>query len=96
KLPITLSFRYALFNTTYNTRIYAYENDILYAFSIPAYFYQGTRFYANIKYSLAKKVDFWLRWSQFYYPNLETISSGLNEIKGNTKSEIKAQLRIRF
>lgn len=97
RLPITMAFRFSLFDTdTYNSRIYAYENDILYAFSIPAYFYRGKRYYLTLKYHIAKNVDMWLRFSQWYYDNKDVISSGMNEIQGHTKSEVKAQLRIKF
>ncbi len=96
QIPLSLSFRFAIFNTSFNTRIYAYENDILYAFSIPAYFYKGSRIYANLKYTIVKNVDIWLRWSQFYYPYRQEISSGLNNIQGNFKSQVKVQLRVKF
>lgn len=95
--PWSLSLRYAIFDTdTYNARIYAYESDVLYAFSIPAYSGKGTRFYANLKYHIARGVDVWLRWSQWFYTDRNVISSGLEEIEGNKRSEIKAQLRLRF
>ena len=97
KLPLTFNLRFAIFNTdTYNARIYAYESDMLYAFSIPAYYSNGTRFYFNVKYSITKNIDFWLRYSQTYYSDTDVISSGLSEIHGDTKSEIKAQLRIKL
>jgi len=92
-----MNLRFAVFDTdTYNARIYAYESDMLYNFSIPAYYSQGTRFYLNLKYSVTKYLDFWIRYSQSYYSDLDVISSGLSEIQGNTKSEIKAQIRIRL
>ena len=97
RIPLTTNIRFAVFDTdTYNARIYAYESDMLYAFSIPAYYSQGTRFYINLKYSVTKNIDFWIRYSQTYYSDLNVISSGLSEIQGNTKSEIKAQVRIRL
>lgn len=96
-VPLMLSFRYAFFDTdSYDSRIYAYENDILYAFSIPAYYYNGSRTYLTLKYTLSDNIDMWLRWGQFYYSNVNVISSGLSEIQGNTKSEVKAQIRIKF
>jgi len=96
-IPLSLNFRYALFNTdTYNTRIYAYEKDVLYAFSIPAYYSKGSRFYLNIKYTIHNYLDIWLRYSQTYFADKNTISSGLNEIYGNTKSEIKVQIQFKF
>lgn len=97
KLPISLAFRFALFQTdSYNTRIYAYENDVLYAFSIPAYYNRGKRLYLTLKYHISNRIDLWLRYSQWYYDDIKIISSGMNEIQGHTKSEVKAQLRITF
>ncbi len=95
--PISLTLRYALFVTdSYDSRIYSYENDLLYTWSIPAYSSRGYRYYIMLKWRLWRKTDLWLRWSQWNYSNRNTISSGSSEILGNKKSEIKAQLRIRF
>src|SRR6185436_18252229 len=45
----TVSFRYVLFDSdSYDSRIYTYENDVLYAFSIPSYYYRGSRYYAVV------------------------------------------------
>jgi hypothetical protein len=97
KLPLTLSMRYAIFETDgFDSRLYAYENDVLYFFSIPALFNRGTRFYINLKYSLGKKVDIWLRYAQTYYNDRTTISSGNTLIDGNTRSDVRAQIRLKF
>lgn len=97
RIPLTANIRFAVFDTdTYNARIYAYESDMLYAYSIPAYYSKGTRFYINVKYSVTKNIDLWIRYSQTYFSDLNVISSGLSEIQGNTKSELKAQVRIRL
>lgn len=95
KIPLSLNIRYAIFDTdSYDSRIYAYESDILYAFSIPAYYSKGTRMYLNLKYTLADFMDIWVKYSQTYYSDKDEISSGLTQINGNTKSEIKVQLRL--
>lgn len=95
--PISFSLRYALFDTdSYNSRIYAYENDVLYAFSIPAFNGRGTRFYITSKYRIKRGVDLWIRFAQTYYTERTSIGSGKDEIEGNTRSEIKAQLRLKF
>lgn len=95
--PFDVSLRYAIFDTdTYDERLYAYENDVLYAFSIPSYYYQGSRFYCVLRYELNQQLDFWLRFSQTFYNNQTTVGSGLDESTGNTRSEFKAQLRFRF
>jgi len=95
--PFSFSFRYALFDTdSYNSRIYSYENDVLYFFTIPAYSNRGTRTYLTARYKVRRGIDVWLRWSQWYYNNVNVIGSGQNEIIGNTKTEIRAQVRFKF
>jgi hypothetical protein len=97
KLPFSLSARYALFQTdSYDSRIYAYENDVLYSYSIPAYYYQGSRFYIMAKVRLQRHLDFWIRYSITNYSNQKVVSTGLNEIPGNHKSDLKLQLRLKF
>lgn len=89
--------RYALFDTdSYNARIYAYENDFLYLFSVPAYYNRGSRAYIMLRYKFNKKFDLWLRVSRWVYDNVDAISSGLNEIEGNTRTDVKAQLIIKL
>lgn len=96
-LPFDLSLRYALFDTdSYDTRIYTYENNALYVFAIPAYYYQGSRAYAMIRYSFLKHCDLWLRYGVFIYNNRSSISSGAEEIVGSKKSDLTVQLRIKF
>jgi len=95
--PFTFSLRYGIFDTdSYNSRIYAYENDVLYSYSIPAYYNRGTRTYLTVKYNVKRGIDVWLRYGLFYYDNIDVISSGLEEIQGNHKQEIKAQIRFKF
>lgn len=95
--PWAVSLRYAVFDTdSYDERLYAYENDVLYAYSIPAYYYRGSRAYVLVKYSLGRNVDIWLRYAQTFYDNKTVIGSGLDEIQGRVKSEVKAQVRIKF
>ncbi len=95
--PLTLNWRIALFDAPYNARLYAYENDVLYAFSVPAYFYKGMRTYLLIRYDVNRKISLWLRLASTSYFDRQVISGGsLNEIQGNTKSEVKIQLRIRL
>ena len=96
-VPITVTARFSMFDTdSYNSRIYAYESDLLYSYSIPGHYYSGTRAYVMLRYTIIRGVDLWLRYSQTYYDDRSEIGSGLKTIKGNTKSEIKTQLRIKF
>ncbi|KLT67133.1 helix-hairpin-helix domain-containing protein [Pedobacter sp. BMA] len=91
------NIRLAYFNTpSYNSRIYAYEDDVLYNFAFGMYSGKGYRSYLNLRYRLAKKLDVWTRYAIFIYGNTETVGTYLDEIQGNKKSEIKIQLRYRF
>ena len=95
--PVSFSIRYVNFDTdNYDTRIYAYENDIPGVFSIPSYYYQGRRVYFLVKYHFARGIDFWVRYGTTYYDNKEEVGSGYDVIAKNHKSELKLQLRIGF
>ncbi len=80
----------------YNSRLYAYENDVLYSFSIPVFYDKGLRYYININYDFNKKITLWIKWAQSLYKNKTLIGSGLDEIRGGTKSEIKLQVQYNF
>lgn len=91
------SGRMALFEAEdSDNRQYVYERDVLYAFSIPAYNYQGVRQYLMVQYSLSEAVDLWLRWARFQYYNREEVGSGQEVSQGPTRSEVKWMLRWRF
>jgi len=95
--PVSGVIRLQYFETdSYNSRIYAYENDVLYSFSIPAFSDQGFRYYLTLNYDLTRKIAVWLRWAQTIYQNRNTIGSGLDEITGNRRSEAKIQVRWIF
>ena len=63
-LPFSLTFRYAIFDAKdYNARVYAYENDVLYSFSVPA----------------------------MYGNDRNTVGTGLSQIEGNHKTDLKVE-----
>jgi hypothetical protein len=94
---LKLTARYALFDTDdYDTRQYVYEQDVLLAVSVPALYGQGTRVYGLAEIRLAKPLTLWLRYAETRYRHQPTIGSGLEEIEGSTRSEVKAQLRYKF
>lgn len=97
KLPFSVTFRYALFDTwSYNERIYSYENDVLYGYSVPAYEGKGIRCFLLFNWSPLRKLEIWLRYAQTFYTDRTTIGTGLDQIDGDLKSEIKLQVRVRL
>ncbi len=91
------NIRFALFDTPgFNSRLYAYENDVLYSYSMPLYQHKGSRFYVNTRYRINRKTDLWFKYAATYYSDQETIGSGLEEIAGNKKSDFKLQFRYQF
>ncbi|HDP76372.1 MAG TPA: helix-hairpin-helix domain-containing protein [Bacteroidales bacterium] len=95
--PLTFRMRFAIFDTkSWNTRIYSYESDMLYSFTVPAYYSNGTRVMLMAKYRYKKNIDIWARYAQTYYPNSATTGSGADLIEGNTRSEVKFMVRVKF
>jgi len=97
KAPVALSFRYALFNTdSYETRIYTYENDVMYGFSVPALEGTGIRLFLLVSWRPRRFLEIWVRYAQTFYTDRDVIGTGLETITGNNKSEIKIQALFRL
>lgn len=95
--PFAANIRLQYFQTDdYNSRLYAYENDVLYSFSIPVFYEKGYRYYLNVNYDLTRKLTLWARIAQTVNPDRTVIGSGLDEIQGNHKTEVKLQMIYRF
>ncbi len=97
KFPLKLSFRYALFDTDgWNSRIYAYESDVLYAFTIPAYYNKGQRIYLLLHYQFKKHINVWIKAARTIFFNKTRISSGADAIAGNHKTSVKMEVQFKF
>lgn len=95
--PLSGNVRLAFFETdSYNSRIYAYENDVRFSYTIPVIYGKGFRYYLNLNYDLTRNIELWARFAQTIYNDRQEISSGLNAIHGNTKSELKFQVMFSF
>ena len=92
-----VSTRYSIFDTdNWDTRQYAFEKDVLYAFSIPAFYGRGTRVYVLLQQKFTRKIDFWIKYAVTQYRDRNEIGTGLEAISGNTASTIRAQIRYKF
>lgn len=93
---LALHARVALFDTErYDERLYAYENDLYYAFTIGSYYYKGCKWYLLLRYK-HKWFSIWVRVARTHYLDRQTISSGLNQIDKPHKTELKAQMMFSF
>ena len=89
KIPVSVWARFCIFDTDdWNSRIYTYENDLLYSFSIPALSGEGSRSYIMVKWEISHKTELRVR-----YGLTTLIESGTN-IKDN--EEVKIQIRMQF
>lgn len=95
--PVQFYFRYLLFDTdTYNDRIYTYENDLLYSWSVPSFSGKGSRFYSMVKFDVGIHTSLWLKYSLTSYSGRNTIGTGNEESNGNKRSEIKMQVVVKI
>ncbi|HLR24621.1 MAG TPA: hypothetical protein VK112_02055, partial [Fodinibius sp.] len=89
--------RITVFDTdSYASRVYQFENDLLYVFGSQVLFDRGQRMYLLINYEPFSFIEFWAKAGLTKYEDQQLIGSGLNEIEGDTRSEFGLQLRLKF
>jgi hypothetical protein len=94
---LKLTARYSIFDADdYDSRQYIYEQDVLLAVSVPALYGQGTRVYGIAEIRLNRSLTLWLRYAETRYRHQDIVGSGLESIQGSLRSEVKAQLRVKF
>jgi Helix-hairpin-helix motif len=94
---ISISARIIFFDTeSYYSRLYEFENDLRGAMTNIPMFDEGLRWYLLINYQPIKSLNFYLKYSETYKPDLSTISSGYSEIIGNVDNRISLQLDYNF
>jgi hypothetical protein len=95
--PLSVVARLAYFDTEdFNSRIYAYENDVAYFFSVPVFYNEGFRGYINLRYRGLRNMSFELRLAQTWYTRLDAIGSGLETIEGNRRTDFRVQWKIQL
>jgi hypothetical protein len=95
--PWTFSARVALFDTDdFQTRIYTYENDLIYYYAIPAFSDQGSRYYINVRYKGIRNLTLEIKYAQTRWLDVTSVGSGNDTIQGNRRSEIRGQIIYRW
>jgi hypothetical protein len=93
-LPLSLNSRIAYFKALdYNNRFYAYESDVLYAFSSAMMYGEGLRYYVCAKARINKCTNLFIKVGQFRYFSEKDISYGNEKFKSKHKTEIHAVLK---
>lgn len=94
---LSISTRMAIFDTEGQpNRQYAYERDVLYAFSIPGYSGQGIRNYLLFSYRISRQIDVWARIARTTFYDRHEIGTGLETITGNKRTDVKFQMRYKI
>lgn len=86
--------RMALFDAVnYDNRLYSFENNVLWTFSIPSFYGRGIRYYLLGQYNFGEKLTAYFRISRTSYSDRQSISSGLQEISGPRQTDSAFMLR---
>ena len=89
KIPVSVWLRYCIFKTgSWDSRLYTYENDLLYSFSIPALSGEGCRSCIMITWKTGKFFDLRIKYG------LTDMFFGSGS--GSERDEFKMQVRIWF
>ncbi len=97
-LPLKVDVRLQFFDAVnYENRLYSYEKDVLYAFSIPMYYGLGSRYYLNFQYEMSKHISLWFKIAQTVYADdRELLSAGNETIFGNRKTDMRLMIKWVF
>lgn len=95
--PVSLSLRWQIFDTEgYDTRIYAFEQDVSYSYSLPASYGKGYRYIILAKYAISRQLSAWVRWSKTGYSRLPGEEEVYANDSVNKGSDIRLQLMLDF
>lgn len=95
KVPFRLDLQVTYFKTDdYDSRVYLTERPLLYSFSIPMLFGQGLHYSLTSTIKIGPSVSLDLKYALTNYANRSSISTGLQQISGNTQHDLLLQLRL--
>ncbi len=97
KSNISASLRINIFDVEdYTARIYTYERDVLYSFSVPSFQDTGIRYYLNFKWDILERLSVYTRIERTEFLHKDEISSGNELIEGSGRTAIHTKLRLKF
>lgn len=88
KMPLRFWIRYSLFSTdSFDTRLYAWENDLLQSFNIPALYGEGSRNYLMISWKPFKKAELRCKYG---------ITAKSSPLERSMSRELRVQVKMSF
>lgn len=94
---VKIGIRGCWFDTdSYQSRIYAYENDVLYHFAIPAFYGNGLRGYLNLKLQLLPKFSFYSKIGRTLHRGASSWGSGNDLTSGDHRTEVRFLLKVKL
>ena len=97
KKPLSLHGRFEVFHTDgFDTRLYAYESDVLYFYSFVPLYDKGFRTYLAARWEIVPNLDIWFKIANTAFSGKESISSGNAEIRGRNRTDVRVQVRVKF
>ena len=97
KIPIQMDLYLAGFHTSdYQTRLYSYEKNLLYAFNMPSFYGKGIRSALTFQWNILKQLTFSAKLGCTYYLDRNIIGTDLEEIEGSIKTDLYSSLRWKF
>ncbi len=95
--PLDCYIRFLMFSTdNYTSRIYCYENDLLYTYTAPAYYDEGYRSYIMLCYNVTNNFTLRLKIGYNVPDNSIAYHSDSLNTENNQELECKLQLQILF
>jgi hypothetical protein len=92
-----LDMRLSMFDTdSYASRVYQFENDLLYVFASKMLYKRGQRAYLLLNYEPLDVLELWAKIGITIYEGEQLIGSGLNQIEGDSRTDIGLQIRLQF
>ncbi len=97
KKPLSLHGRFEVFHTDgFDTRLYAYESDVLYFYAFVPLYDKGVRYYLAGRWEVFRNLDLWFKIANTSFMGKTAISSGNAEILGNNRTDVRLQVRVKF
>ena len=80
----------------YNSRVYTYEQGMLYEFSFPVFYGEGIRYALSLRSDISAHLMLQAKIGVTDYFDRDHISSGLQQIDRSSKADLWLQLKWRF